>query len=227
MRQDFRIILLLLLLGSGLVYLGGFNDYFHPAKKFSLKSPEFERLRVQADKGSQKECDDVAKIYDYHEKYAESIKYWECGIDKTDVYKSVGMRHLAGYHFHGFGVDVNPVKGTMYLIISENTTWPQSKVKKLKPWLGHIPYADVSDIGDIEKKFEEGAELARKYIKDNNITDPRLTEDKLDESLKRHLKSLEKINRTILIRHWIFFLTLFFLLIGIIQWVLKNRAGKL
>jgi len=218
-----KVISLLLLLGLGLVYLAAYDDYFNPAKNVSLGSQEFENRKELADKGSRKACNDVAVIYDYYEKYTESVKYWNCSIDENDIYKSAGMKHLASYHFHGFGVDADPAKGAMYLVLSENNVWPRNKDKKLRPWLGHIPYADISDINDIEGNFEKGARLAKDYIENNNITDPRLTDDQLDKNLKRHLSSLAKVDRKILLRHVIFLIALLGFILGLVQWFSRNR----
>lgn len=228
MSQRFRIISLLISIVLGFVYLGVAPNYFHEAKDFSLESREFEYLKEKADKGSRMACKDVGVIYDYYKKYAEAVKYWECSINKKAVQTSLGTRHLAGYYFHGYGVDSDPAKGAMYVILGDNRVWPRAKKGKRRLFSAKIRHADISYIDDIEGKFEDGARLAKEYIKDKNITDPRLTEYKLDERLKWHLGKLRTVDSRILFYKIMCILALIVLLIAVvIELIFKNRAKKL
>jgi len=196
----------------------------HPMQGVSLESQQFRALKAQADDGADKACNNVAKVYHLHEQYAEAIKYWECGIRKNAIYKSPAMQHFAGYYFHGFGVEPNAAKGAMYLILSDSRIWPKNKSKKLKLWLGHVRHKDISDIPDIEKKFKEGAVLAKEYIAKNNITDQRVTQRQIDKVLKRNLGLLQKVNFRIFMGRVIFVVFCIVLMFGVAIDFSKRRS---
>ena len=225
MNARIRVTILSSLVVLGLIFLGAFPNYFNPLKDVKLDSSEFKEFIVQAEAGSKPACNNVAGVYHLHKKYTEAINYWECGKDNTQLYKSPALRHLAGYYFHGLGIEKDQAQGAMYLILSDSRYWPRDAEKSNMLWRRHNGYRDIHDVPNIDKSFEQGALLAKQYIYDHKIANPRLTETKIDLILSENLERLHKAKGIIFFRRTIFLLFLFVLSYGLVE-SFKNRSAK-
>ena len=118
-------ILFLVILSLGLILYFGLRGFMtDPLKNVTLDSHQFESLKLEVAQGGVASCEDVAKIYHYHEKYTEAFEYWECSASHAPLYKNLPMNHLAAYYFHG-------LSGAVELMIMEYKVYLGQLVKCL------------------------------------------------------------------------------------------------
>jgi len=208
-------ILFLVILSLGLILYFGLRGFMtDPLKNVTLESHQFESLKLEVAQGGVASCEAVAKIYHYHKKYTEAFEYWECSASNGPLYKNLAMKYLAAYYFHGLGVEQDQAKGAMYLMLTNSRVWPRTQKV---PWWHNVQYTELSGMTDIEKKFEEGALLAKQYIKDNQDRAAGLTELQIDKYLNQHLDHLSKVKRLVAYRFAVTILFVIVLFMGIIE----------
>lgn len=226
MTSKIRIISLLAILILVIFLLIRFGGYSNPARHISMDSQEFELAKDKANGGAIDSCLYVAHVLDYNALYSEAVNYWQCGINKNDVRKDEAMRYLASYNFHGKGMEANPAKGAMYLIISGNKTWPKNNEKSGYFWQGVHRYYDIKDIESIDHSFIRGLDLSSDFIKEHNIADGNINENYLNENFLSHIYSLQSSRAEFFIRSFIFF-GLCFMMLYIFYGNIKSRKKKI